>query len=881
MKTDIKHYLFGEFVEHDLTPEDVASLVSRGREMSLQDLSIREVLDILDRAGRLWRNPNYELRRLALERMPEVVGFGPEMVGRGLDELGRMLDRPELQRILRYDLGRSARLDGWVWRKGYNGYIRAVPLGLLTHITSRDVFLGTASSLVQGLLTKNINLVKVADGDPIFALLFAKSLQEADPDGRLSRSICIFNFPKECLEHQAILKQGSDGIVIWGGDEAVRVWRSDVGDGVKVIPYGPRFSFSLVTGAHLTAVGLSQLNLDGLVQDVITWETGACGSAQILFWPSSQEGLLPDFCRVLAERFQKWQGLLPAPQLLPEAKAKLQAFLEQTASLAPEGSAPPALGRDLSWSIQVRRWQDFSQNPLHRTLIIVPYPNLSVLLDWLKPKRTTLQTVGLAGQPRDFRNVGLALTDLGVHRITEWGEMWRANHGSPHDGTFQLRELVRWSVVESLPKRFDADRNLKPIPPSKTRKLQALLDIARGSSPFYARVLPEIRLQAAKDMEKFPRLDPEILRQNTPPAGKDLLTAPLEGAYIFASGGSTGAPKFSFFSSEEWEDVTDILAAIYQKAGVTKGDTVANLFMAGNLWTSFLAASEALEKLGCIKLPIAGNVDPQSILGYLEMFQPTVLLGLPSLLVRLAELVEEKGTELRVRAILYGGEAMSREARLYLQEILGASIVASAGYASVDAGPVGYQTLDLPVGHHHLLYDYQFLEFLDPETGVPVPDGEVGEITVTCLRRRLMPLIRYRTGDLGRWVDSATWVFELKGRIGDRIRIGTADLYPADIARTLDQLDGVGHIFQLVITKSGPKDHLQIRVERSSRGESASAESIRRVLLSSLPELEEAFREGWLGGLELELVSQGTLEGVTRTGKIKAVIDLREGDREN
>jgi phenylacetate-coenzyme A ligase PaaK-like adenylate-forming protein len=85
----------------------------------------------------------------------------------------------------------------------------------------------------------------------------------------------------------------------------------------------------------------------------------------------------------------------------------------------------------------------------------------------------------------------------------------------------------------------------------------------------------------------------------------------------------------------------------------------------------------------------------------------------------------------------------------------------------------------------------------------------------------------------------------------------------------------VGHIFQLVITKQGPKDHLQVRVERSSRGERVSAETVKELLLSQLSELEEAFREGWLGGLEVELVSQGTLEGVTRTGKIKAVIDER------
>lgn len=872
-----KHYLFGEFSDHELTPQDLEDLVARGQEMSLQDVPIREILDILDRAGRMWRNHNYPLRRQVIEKLPSIVGFSPEMVERGLEELARLLDRSELQFKLRYDLRRSATLDGWLWRKGYEGYIRAVPLGVVTHVSPGNVFLGAADSLVHGILTKNINLVKVSKGDPVFPLLFAQSLMDADPERRLCPRFSIFTLPDDRTEHEDVLRRNSDGIVIWGGGEAVRAWSARKGDGVKIIPYGPRFSFSLITAGFLNAKGLDEIDYDGLVQDVITWETRACGSPQLLFWPALHQDKLGEFCDRLAQSFEHWNRRLPPPTELEfDVKVELRKEYELTRFLALKGMAQLMEDSELAWSIHVRRWEDHRGSPLNRTLIIIPYPHLSALLEWLRPLRRELQSVGLAGLPRDFRNTGLALSDLGVTRITEWGEMWRPNHGSPHDGTFQLRELVRWSVIESLPRRFDAERNLQPIPPSKTRKLKNLIDYARGRSSYYHDALPDITISQARDLEKFPRLDAETLRTNTPPAGRALLTGPLEGAYIFASGGSTGAPKFSFFSLEEWEEVTDILAAIYQKAGVTKGDTVANLFMAGNMWTSFLAATEALEKLGCIKLPIAGNVDVNSTLGFLTMFTPTVLLGLPSLLVRLAELVEERGADLRVRTVLYGGEAMSREARLYLEEVLGATTVASAGYASVDAGPVGYQTLDLPVGHHHLLYDYQFLEFLDPETGEPVADGDVGEITVTCLRRRLMPLIRYRTGDLGRWVDSKAWVFELKGRIGDRIRIGTADVYPADVARTLDQLDGVGHIFQLIITKQGPKDHLQIKVERSSRGGKVSADRVKEALLENLSELEEAFREGWLGGLEVELMSQGSLEGVTRTGKIKAVVDLRQ-----
>ena len=871
------HYLFGDFVDAELSSERLTHLFNRARNLSLQTVPIREILDILDRVGRRWRDPDWPLRVQARGQLPDLVGFSPEMIDRGFSELGRLLDRSELENKLRFDLGRSATLDGWVWDKNYEGYLRAAPLGVLTHVSPGNVFLGAADSLVHGILTKNINIVKVSKGDPLFPLLFARSIREADPEGRICRSFAVMTLPAERTEHEEVLRSKSDGIVIWGGAQAVAAWSQGVSNGVKVIPYGPRTSFAMVTELALEELGWDALPIDGLVQDVISWETRACGSPQMLFWPESRRHELPDFMDRIGSKFQEWTLELPPPVRSSEESVELRKELELSKFLALKGRARVLADPELRWSIQVREWEDHHASPLNRTLIVVCYPNTSTLLQWLRPLRSQLQSVGLAATSAEHRHLGLALTDAGVTRITEWGKMWKPKHGSPHDGTYQMRELIRWATIESLPLRFDAEKRLQPIPPSKTKKLERLMEVARERSRYYASVLPRVKLHGANDLSQFPRLDAETLRQNTPPAGDALLTGPLEGAYIFSSGGSTGAPKFSFYSLDEWEDVTDILSAIYQKAGVTKGDTVANLFMAGSLYTSFLAASEALEKLGCSKLPIAGNVEPKTMIDYMEMFKPTVLLGLPSLLIRLAEELERQGKTLNARTVLYGGESLSREARHYLQRILGATTVASAGYASVDAGPIGYQTLDLKVGQHRLIYDHQFLEFLDPETGDPVGEGEVGEITVTSLRRRLMPLIRYRTGDLGRWVDSRTWIFELKGRIGDRIRVGTADIYPSDIARTLDTVSGAGHVFQMIIRKRNRKDFLELLVERPGDDKHlVEASVVREALLAGLPELKEAETEQWLDGFEVQMMDQGSLIGMTRTGKIKSVVDHRE-----
>lgn len=873
------HYVFGHLEEEPLNVERVEAILSQASASNLRGVAVREILDVFDLVGQAWRDPQYPLRILARERLPGLVSFSPEMVDRGFAELGRLLDRSELQTKIHQELGRASVLDGWAWSKDYQGYLRATPLGVVTHVSPGNVFLGAADSLVHGILTKNSNLVKVSRGDPLFPLLFAQSIREFDRGGRIAQSFAVLSLVDEREEREAIeavLKERSDAIVIWGGRDAVAAWSHGVGDGVKVISYGPRFSFSLITEEHLANTPLGELPLGGLVEDVISWETRACGSPQVLFWPESRLDLIDPLFELLAPKFEEWASLVPPPQQDPDVAVELRREYELTRFLAVQGRAQSMAASDLSWSLQVRPWSEHRVSPLHRTLVVVPYSDHVSLAQWLWPLRTTLQSMGLAAEPSEWRTIGLMATDLGVHRLTEWGKMWKAKHGSPHDGSFQLEELIRWSTIESLPQRFEAERRLKPKVSSKTRRLGVLLDYARARSDYYRNALPSLELSGVRDIVNLPRLDAETLRQNTPPVGKALLTGTLEGAYIFASGGSTGAPKFSFYSLEEWDEVTDILAAIYQKAGVHRGDTVANLFMAGNLWTSFLAASEALEKLGCIKLPIAGNADPESILSYLEMFHPSVLLGLPSLLIRLAELFEEQGKRLDVRTILYGGEALSHEARAYLKEILGATTVASAGYASVDAGPIGYQTLDLPVGYHYLIYGYQFLEFLHPETGEPVPDGQVGEITVTCLGRRLMPLIRYRTGDLGRWIDPANRLFELKGRLADRVRVGTADVYPADIARVLDSVTGAGHIFQIVVSQRGKKDYLELHVERSHRdGMGCHAYEVEQAVLAGLEEFREALDRGWIEGFSVKMVSHGSLAGMRRTGKIRAVVDRR------
>ncbi|MEW6283260.1 MAG: acyl-CoA reductase, partial [Candidatus Eremiobacterota bacterium] len=693
--------------------------------------------------------------------------------------------------------------------------------------------------------------------------------------------------------------------VVWGGAEAVQAWSRDAGPGTKVVRYGPRLSMALVTFAYLQERGPQEV-AHRMAQDVVMWEQRGCGSPQALFVqmpePGHEEDLIQALVEALADELEALSASLPQGELTLDEQIEILREREVAAfgelvgesfarwpgyrplrfkKLVRKGS-PRAPGT--RWTLLWRNRADRLGSPLNRTLVLHPFTRFEEVAEALAPHRSVLQSVGVGARAPELLDLSNLLAPLGVTRFTELGAMHRGKMGSPHDGTFQLPQLLRWSCIESVEERFDVGQRLDPEKPDrfdKTARLLNLLDYARERSPLYAERLKDLELTGPEVLLQVPLLTGEDIRLNTPPVGQALLTGPFEGAYVFASGGSTGAPKFSLYSYEEWEEVTSLLASIYEVAGITPGDTVGNLFMAGNLWTSFLAASQALEKIGGVTLPIAGNADVEQVMRYLELFRPTALLGLPSVLIQIAETVEREGLKLKIPKILYGGEHLYREARDYLRKVLGSTTVLSAGYASVDGGPIGYQCSQRKGSVHHLLYHYQFLELIDPPSGRPVAAGQVGEVVITCLNRRLMPLIRYRTGDLARMVEEEcpcgrkTPLFELKGRADDVVRVGTVSLYPDDVAAALDVVEGLSHLFQIVAEREGAKDRLTIRVETLGTAETGLAGLARDALLERSPELSEALSEGWLGSLEVELLATGGLPRVARTGKIRRVVDQR------
>jgi phenylacetate-coenzyme A ligase PaaK-like adenylate-forming protein/anti-sigma regulatory factor (Ser/Thr protein kinase) len=513
------------------------------------------------------------------------------------------------------------------------------------------------------------------------------------------------------------------------------------------------------------------------------------------------------------------------------------------------------------------------------------------------------------------------LCDIGAAEVVSLGAMAVRKHGTPHDGGRGLAQLVRWaslarSDLESpgLPEPSfpDADPHWRRYSPALDTfdflgdqqrdaltlvRLREIVAHAAARSPFYAERLDGLRIESLGDLRRLPILGGEDLRCHVPPAGSGLLTDEQAGGYVFSSGGTAGKEKVVYRTAEEQHYNTLRLGKGFALSGFGPGDLVANLFFAGSMWASFISVNMALEHAGCRLLPIGGNLEMATIVDYLVQHRANAAITLPSVLLSLAEHVEQHpAAGLRLRKVAMGGEHLFAGAREYLRRTLGVELFASAGYATNDTGAIGYQCHHCESGVHHVHEDLHLVEILDPETLLPAAVGSAGKIVVTNLHRRLMPTIRYDVGDLGRWLAGdcpcgrKTRRMELLGRSDDVLIIGGGKIVPELAAAAVHGVESLSGHFQLVARMQGNLDQLLLRAERkpgvegqpggthrpgAEASEAILAEALRSHLYAASKELRTMRERGLIAEVAVEVLPAGGLPRSPRTGKIRLVVDER------
>ncbi len=402
-----------------------------------------------------------------------------------------------------------------------------------------------------------------------------------------------------------------------------------------------------------------------------------------------------------------------------------------------------------------------------------------------------------------------------------------------------------------------------------------LVNWAKGHSPFYQSLYE--KLSTDYSWEEVPIVEQEHFWDANSWKENQLLTSKNQKGILFKSGGTTGKPKFSYYSKDEWNEFCRLFGESIGEANLEDGDHVGNMFYAGELYASFLFIHKSLELCPrrIIQFPLAGKMSLEDVVSNIKEFQINVLCGVPTSFLQLAKYCIENSIDLPIRKLLYGGEALYKDQEDLLTEAFGSVSIHSVGYASVDGGMLGRRSEDCRGTEHRPFTQATLMEIVDEEGSLIKRPGVEGRLLLTNLTRKLMPIIRYPVGDQAEWIE-VNEKFKICGRSQEGARIGPITFNRDDlisIFKGLDVLDKISH-FQMLITHFSGRDLLQIKIVLK-RGEEMNTVLLEDTFYEQRKMFKKAAQDKIVHPVEFKLCQIEDLFKNERTGKSPAIVDQR------
>jgi len=340
--------------------------------------------------------------------------------------------------------------------------------------------------------------------------------------------------------------------------------------------------------------------------------------------------------------------------------------------------------------------------------------------------------------------------------------------------------------------------------------------------PFYKQKLKKLgvtadSIKSLADVAKLPFTVKNDLRDNYP---FGLCAVPLkEVVRIHASSGTTGKPITGPYTAEDLEQWAECMARNLWSAGVRKGDIAQNAYGYG-LFTGGLGFHQGATLLGCTIVPTSSGLTERQVM-LMKDFGTTVLFSTPSYALTIAEQAEAMKIDFKklpLRVGVFGAEPWTVAMRKEIEERLGIKAMEAFGLTEL-GGPGTAFDCEAQDGLH-INEDHFLAEIVDPATLEPLPTGEQGELVLTSLQRRAMPMIRYRTKDItklrrekcscGRTLIKMN---KITGRSDDMLIISGVNVFPSQIESLLLDIEEVEPQYMLIVRKKGYLDQLIVKVE--------------------------------------------------------------------
>ncbi len=437
-------------------------------------------------------------------------------------------------------------------------------------------------------------------------------------------------------------------------------------------------------------------------------------------------------------------------------------------------------------------------------------------------------------------------------------------------------------MSESTPSRVGRDA----IEHASTDELQALqlqrmqwtVQHAYDNVPHYKRAFDSqgvhpSDLKQLSDIAKFPLTTKKDLRDNYP---FDMFAVPREQASrIHASSGTTGKPTVVGYTDNDISKWADLVARSIWAAGGRPGDVVHVAYGYG-LFTGGLGAHYGAERLGCSVVPMSGGQTEKQV-QLIHDFGARVIMVTPSYFCNILEEMERQGLEPKQSPLevgIFGAEPWTGLLRSDIEQRAAMDAVDIYGLSEVMGPGVAMECVESKDGPV-VWEDHFYPEIIDPSTGEPVADGEEGELVFTSLTNEAMPMIRYRTRDLTRLLPptsrSMRRIDKITGRSDDMLIVRGVNLFPTQIEEVVLKIPELAAQYQLVLTRSGNLDELEVVTEVRPEFDHlsrAEREKVGQRLTQTI--------KNYIGVSAYCSVHTAGLVERTLTGKARRVVDKRQ-----
>ena len=379
-----------------------------------------------------------------------------------------------------------------------------------------------------------------------------------------------------------------------------------------------------------------------------------------------------------------------------------------------------------------------------------------------------------------------------------------------------------------MPVKFPAPHDLEPIERASQDELQALqltrlkqtLQHAYDKVPHYKQAFDAAGvhpsdLTTLADLSKFPFTTKKDLRANYP---FGMFAVPREQvARIHASSGTTGKPTVVGYTLKDIDTWANLVARSIRAAGARAGDLVHVAYGYG-LFTGGLGAHYGVERAGCTVIPMSGGQTEKQV-QLITDFQPSIIMCTPSYMQVVIEEFERQGLDAKASSLklgIFGAEPWTEAMRTEIETNAGIDAVDIYGLSEVMGPGVASECIESKDGPV-IWEDHFYPEIIDPETGELLPDGVEGELVFTSLTKEALPIIRYRTRDLTRLLPptsrSMRRMGKIVGRSDDMLIIRGVNVFPTQIEEIVLQHAQLSGQYQLVVTRDGHLDAVQVRCE--------------------------------------------------------------------